>query len=148
MDEKTEILFNKTNINNENKKDNNLTPFERKMNQLSDSNHKDTINETIKLNRKYNNSINKQRFITNLEQIDEILNDVPALKYDKKQKILEHANTTGLNGDSNVDKNILNYTKFHKVNISKKNKKEPTIKIMSKESQNHFDNKKKRRKNM
>ena len=58
MDEKTEILFNKTNINNENKKDNNLTPFERKMNQLSDSNHKDTINETIKLNRKYNNNIN------------------------------------------------------------------------------------------
>ena len=146
MDEKTEILFNKTNINNENKKDNNLTPFERKMNQLSDSNHKDTINETIKLNRKYNNNINKQRFITNLEQIDEILNDVPALKYDKKQKILENANTTGLNGDSNVDKNILNYTKFHKVNISKKNKKEPTIKIMSKESQNHFDNKKKEEK--
>ena len=137
--DKTEILFNKSNRDNDN-----ITAFQRKMNQLADSSHKDTINETIKLNIKNNTRLNRQKFISNLEQIDEILNDIPdnVLKYDKRKKILEHANTTGLNGETDVDKNILNYKKYHKSNLNKKNKDDITIKIMSKESQNHFDNKK------
>jgi len=141
--DKTEIIFNKSNRDNDN-----ITAFQRKMNQLADSSHKDTINETIKLNRKNNNRLNRQKFISNLEQIDEILNDIPAnvLKYDKRKKILEHANTTGLNGETDVDKNILNYKKYHKNNLNKKAKDDITIKIMAKESQNHFNNKKKEEK--
>ena len=143
--EKTEIIFTKKNNNNQNE---NITPFQRKMNQLADSNNQDTINETIKLNRK--TIPTRRRFISNnLEQIDEILNDIPnnVLKYDKKKKILSNANTIGLNGESEVDKNILNYKKFHKNNLlNNKNKKELTIKIMSKESQNFTNNKKKEEK--
>ena len=141
--DKTEILFNKTDNKNEN-----ITAFQRKMNQLADSNNKDTISETIKLNRKNNNRPTRRRFISNLEQIDEILNDIPdiELKYDKKKKILSHANTVGLNGESDVDKNILNYKKFHKNNLNSKNKKELTIKIMGKESKNFTNNKKKEEK--
>ena len=145
--DKTEIIFNKTDYNKINK-NLNITPFQRKMNQLADSNNQDTINETIKLNRKNNSKQIKRRFISNLEQIDEILNDIPnnELKYDKKKKILSQANTIGLNGESDLDKNILNYKKFHKNNLNNKNKKELTIKIMGKESQNFTNNKKKEEK--
>ena len=138
--DKTEIIFNKNNGN----KDINITAFQRKMNQLADSNNKDTISESIKVNRKDNQKIKKEKYTSNLEQIDEILNDIPdnVLKYDKKKKILYQANTIGLNGEPDLDKNILNYNKFHTINTGKKNQTEPTIKIMSKESQNHFDNKK------
>jgi hypothetical protein len=116
------------------------------MNQLSDSNYKDTINESIKVNRKNTNFRKRDKYLSNLEQIDEILNDIPTLKYDKKKQILFYSNTTGLNGESNIDKNLTNYNKYHKINLDKKVKKEPTIKIMSKESQNHIDNKKKEQK--
>ena len=145
--DKTEIIFNKTDYNKINK-NLNITPFQRKMNQLADSNNQDTINETIKLNRKNNSKQIKRRFISNLEQIDEILNDIPnnELKYDKKKKILSQANTIGLNGESDLDKNILNYKKFQKNNLNNKNKKELTIKIMGKESQNFTNNKKKEEK--
>ena len=144
--DKTELIFNKTNPNMTNNKEKNITAFQRKMNHLADSNYKDTINESIKVNRK--NNVPRQRFISNLEQIDEILNDIPdnVLKYDKKKKILDHANTMGLNGESDVDKNILNYKKFHK-NNNNKTQKEPTIKIMSKESKKHLENKKLEEKN-
>ena len=137
--DKTEIIFNKNNVN----KDKDISPFQRKLNQLADSNDKDTINESIKSNRKNYNTIQTERYTNNLEQIDEILNDIPdnELKYDKKKQILSNANTTGLNGEPEVDKNILNYNKFHKNNMGKKNQKDLTIKIMSKESQNHLDNK-------
>ena len=143
--EKTEIIFNKT---DNNKKNENITPFQRKMIQLADSNNQDTLSETIKLNRKNDNKPKRRRYISNLEQIDEILNDIPdiELKYDKKKKILSNANTTGLNGESDVDKNILKYKKFHKNNTMNKNKKEITIKIMSKESQNFTNNKRKEEK--
>ena len=142
--DKTEIIFNKNNAN----KDINITAFQRKMNQLADSNNKDTISESIKVNRKDNQKIKKEKYTSNLEQIDEILNDIPdnVLKYDKKKKILYQTNTIGLNGEPDLDKNILNYNKFHTINTGKKNQTEPTIKIMSKESQNHFDNKKKEEK--
>ena len=143
--EKTEIIFNKT---DNNKKNENITPFQRKMIQLADSNNQDILSETIKLNRKNDNKPKRRRYISNLEQIDEILNDIPdiELKYDKKKKILSNANTTGLNGESDVDKNILKYKKFHKNNTMNKNKKELTIKIMSKESQNFTNNKRKEEK--
>ena len=137
--DKTEIIFNKNNTN----KDKDISPFQRKLNQLADSNDKDTINESIKSNRKNYNTIQTERYTNNLEQIDEILNDIPdnELKYDKKKQILSNANTTVINGEPELDKNILNYNKFHKNNMGKKNQKDLTIKIMSKESQNHLDNK-------
>ena len=142
LKDNTEIVFNKNSLN----KDDNITAFDRKMNQLSDSNYKDTINESIKVNRKNTNIRKRDKYLSNLEQIDEILNDIPTLKYDKKKQILFYSNTTGLNGESNIDKNLTNYNKYHKINLDKKVKKEPTIKIMSKESQNHIDNKKKEQK--
>ena len=142
LKDNTEIVFNKNSLN----KDDNITAFDRKMNQLSDSNYKDTINESIKVNRKNNDFRKRDKYLSNLEQIDEILNDIPTLKYDKKKQILFYSNTTGLNGESNIDKNLTNYNKYHKINLDKKVKKEPTIKIMSKESQNHIDNKKKEQK--
>ena len=142
LKDNTEIVFNKNSLN----KDDNITAFDRKMNQLSDSNYKDTINESIKVNRKNTNFRKRDKYLSNLEQIDEILNDIPTLKYDKKKQILFYSNTTGLNGESNIDKNLTNYNKYHKINLDKKVKKEPTIKIMSKESQNHIDNKKKEQK--
>ena len=141
---KTELLFNKINNN----KNLNITPFQRKMNQLSESYSQNTINERTKSNRKNNSKAIKQKFISNLEQIDEILNDIPdnELKYGTKKKILSQANTIGLNGESDLDKNILNYKKFHNNNLNNKNKKELTIKIMGKESPNFTNNKKKEEK--
>lgn len=136
------IVINPVINNAKNNKDinNNLTPFQRKMNQLADSNDIDIINDSVKL---YNNNKNKVRCFTDLEQIDEILNDIPDsdLKYDKKKQLLNLANTTSLSGEEGVDKNILNYKNYHKVNINHKKNKEPIIKIMSKESQNHINNK-------
>ena len=136
------IVINPVINNAKNNKDinNNLTPFQRKMNQLADSNDIDIINDSVKL---YKNNQNKVRCFTDLEQIDEILNDIPDsdLKYDKKKQLLNLANTTSLSGEEGMDKNILNYKKYHKVNINHKKNKEPIIKIMSKESQNHINNK-------
>ena len=142
--DKTEVIFNKNNTN----KDNDISAFQRKMNQLADSDNKDTINESNKLNLKNNYDLKTERYTNNLERIDEILNEIPdsVLKYDKKKKILDQANTTGLNGEPDLDNNILNYNKFHKNNKGKKIQKELTIKIMSKENQNHLDNKKKEEK--
>ena len=55
------------------------------MNQLADSNDIDIINDSVKL---YNNNQDKVRCFTDLEQIDEIINDIPDndIKYDKKIK--------------------------------------------------------------
>ena len=92
--------------------------------------------ESILSKRKYskNKLTDKNNITTNIEQFGNILNNIPdkILTLDKKQKIINNANTIGLNGDNNLDKNILNYNKFHKNIFHKKEKKEPTIKIMSK----------------
>ena len=141
----TEIIFGKTYSGRmtkpEGKELDNRTdsPFQRKMNQLQDSNNKDTINECIKERRKYVKSSYKDRLnhTDDLEKINEILDEIPEniLKYDKKKKIMFNANTTGLNGETGVNENFINYNKFHKNVLKKKVKKEPTIKIMSKDGE-------------
>ena len=120
----------------------NLTPFQRKINQLTESNNIDNMNDLTKYNNK-NNNLNKTKYISNLEQIDEILNDIPnnLLKSDKKKQILFHANTVSLGEEGDADKNILNYKKYIQNGANKKKNKEPKIKILSKESQNHVNNK-------
>ena len=125
-------------------------PFQRKMEQLQDSGNKDTINESIKMKRKYNKNLYKDKFNhSNLEKIDEILDVIPEniLKYDKKKKILFNCNTTGLNGETELDNNFINYNKYHKNVLKKKEKKEPTIKIMSKDGQKNINKKKNLNKN-
>ena len=126
----------------------NVSPFQRKMKQLEDSGNKDIINESIKEKRKYtkNSFIEKQNYFSNLDKIEEILNDIPDIKYDKKKKILWNQNTVGLNGETGMDDNIKNYKKFHK-NTFKKEVKQPTIKIMSKDGEINRNKKKNINKN-
>ena len=147
----TEIIFGKTysgrfpklnleKIKEKEKED----AFQRKVKHLSDSGFKDTINETIKSKRNWQKIPHTNRTYTNLEQIDEVLNEIPdtVLKPDKKKKIIGNANTTDFNGNIGIDDKYINYKKYHKTTLNKhENKKnEPTIKIMSKE-----ENKKKKK---
>ena len=152
----TEIIFNKTysgkmpkeeKKENENEENKNEIAFQRKMNQLQDSGNKDTINESIKLKRKYNKNTYKGKLnhSTNLDKIEEILDEIPEnmLKYDKKKKIQFNANSTGLNGEEAIDENIVNYNKYLKKNtLKKQGKKDPTIKIMSKDGEKNIYKKK------
>ena len=126
----------------------NASPFQRKMKQLEDSGNKDIINESIKDKRKYtkNSFREKQNYFSNLDKIDEILNDIPEIKYDKKKKILWNQNTIGLNGETSMDENIKNYKKYHK-NTFKKEVKQPTVKIMSKDGEINRNKKKNINKN-
>ena len=146
-----ELIFGKTyqgklpELEEKNDVKKNDIPFQRKMLQLQDSGNKDTINESIKTKRKYNKNIYKDKFNhSNLEKIDEILDEIPEniLKYDKKKKILFNSNTTGLNGETELDNNFVNYNKYHKNVLKKKEKKEPTIKIMSKDGEKNINKKK------
>ena len=140
----TEIIFGKTfsgrfpklnleKIKEKEKED----AFQRKVKHLSDSGFKDTINESIKEKRNWQKVPHTNRTYTNLEQIDEVLNEIPdaVLKPDKKKKIIGNANTTDFNGNIGIDDKYINYKKYHKTTLNKTDnkKKEPTIKIMSKE---------------
>ena len=155
----TEIIFGKTYSGSnpwktdKNKKEVSNIPFQKKMEQLQDSENKDTINETIKAKRNYNKNEFKDNLAanSNLDQINEILEEIPenVLKYDKKKKIMSNVNSTGLNGETTVNPNITKYNKFHKNNTLKtKTLKEPTIKIMSKEGEKHMIKKKSLDKNL
>ena len=140
----TEIIFGKTysgrfpklnleKIKEKEKED----AFQRKVKHLSDSGFKDTINESIKEKRNWQKVPHTNRTYTNLEQIDEVLNEIPdaVLKPDKKKKIIGNANTTDFNGNIGIDDRYINYKKYHKTTLNKTDnkKKEPIIKIMSKE---------------
>ena len=139
-DANTELIFSKTYSGKDEKNlENNKKPFQKKIDQLQDSGYKDTINESAKTKKEYDKNINKEAS-SNLEQINEILDD-NALDYDKKRKILFYSNTTGLNGETNIDPNITNYNKYHK-NMKKNKTKQPTIKIMSKEGGNSIEKRK------
>ena len=135
-DANTEIIFSKTYGGGKDEKnldESNKNPFQKKMDQLQDSGYKDTINESEKTKKEYDKNINKEA-PSNLEQINEIL-DEKALNYDKKMAIVGNSNTTGLNGETNIDPSITNYNKYQKT-MKKTKTKEPTIKIMSKEGGN------------
>ena len=140
----TEKIFRRTYTGDLHKKagdlssdDINQDPFQRKMNQLQDSGNKDTINESIKAKRKYNKNALKDKlnYTTNLDKIDEVLTEIPEIKYDKKKKIIFNQNTTGLNGETEINDNFKNYNKFHKNVLKKKEVKNPTVKIMSKDGE-------------
>ena len=140
----TEIIFGKTfsgkfpKLKFEKiKEKENEDAFQRKVKHLSDSGFKDTINESIKSKRNWNKVSHRDIKYTNLEQIDEVLNEIPdnVLKPDKKMKIIGNANTTDFNGDIGIDDKYINYKKYHKgiLNKNDNKKKDPVIKIMSNE---------------
>ena len=94
----TEIIFGKTysgrfpKLNLEKMKEKEKEDaLQRKVKHLSDSGFKDTINESIKEKRNWQKVPHTNRPYTNLEQIDEVLNEIPdaVLKPDKKRKLLE-----------------------------------------------------------
>ena len=141
----TEIIFGKTfsgrfpklNLEKIKEKEEEEDAFQRKVKHLSDSGFKDTINESIKSKRNWKKVPLTERLnYSNLEQIDEVLNEIPdnVLMPDKKMKIIGNTNTTDFNGNVGLNSNYLNYKKYHK-NLLNKNenmkKKEPKIKIMS-----------------
>ena len=142
-DPHTEIIFSKTfmgrfpKINLEKRKEKEKEDaFQRKVKQLSDSGFKDTINESIKSKRKWEKVPLEERLNhSNLEQIDEVLNEIPdaVLKPDRKKKIIDNANTTEFNGNIGIDDKYINYKKYHKKILNKPPKKEPIVKIMSKQ---------------
>ena len=148
----TEIIFGKTfsgrfpklhleKIKEKQKED----AFQRKVKHLSDSGFKDTINESIKSKRTWQKAPLTSRLThTNLEQIDEVLNEIPenVLKPDKKKKIIGNANTIDFNGNIGIDDKFINYKKYHKkiLNKNENHKKDPIIKIMS--NQENKNNKK------
>ena len=149
----TEIIFGKTysgrfpKLNLEKKKEKEKEDaFQRKVKHLSDSGFKDTINESIKSKRNWKKVPLTERLnYSNLEQIDEVLNEIPdnVLMPDKKKKIIGNTNTTDFNGNVGLNNNFINYKKYHKNILNKNeniNKKEPKIKIMSRE-----DNKNKKK---
>ena len=148
----TELIFGKTysgkmpEMEDKNFEEKNDNPFQKKMEQLQDSGNKDTINESIKLKRKYNKNIYKDRLncTADLEKIDEILDEIPEniMKNDKKKKIISNCNTAGLNGETVVDDKFINYNKYHKNILKKKEKKEPTIKIMSNDGEKNMQKRK------
>ena len=110
--------------------------FQRKVKHLSDSGFKDTISESsIKSKREWKKVPHKDHSDTNLDKIDEVLNDIPdeVLKPDQKKKIIGSANTTDFSGNVGIDDKYLNYKKYHKKLLNKDDnkKKDPTVKIMS-----------------
>ena len=140
----TEIIFGKTfsgrfpKLNLEKiKEKEEEDAFQRKVKHLSDSGFKDTINESIKSKRNWKKVPLTERLnYSNLEQIDEVLNEIPdnVLMPDKKMKIIGNTNTTDFNGNVGLNSNYLNYKKYHKNFLNKNEnmkKKEPKIKIMS-----------------
>ena len=149
----TELLFGKTysgpypKIKLEKRKEKEKEDaFARKMKHLSDSGFKDTISEqeSIKSKRMWKKApLAHSITYSNLEQIDEVLNEIPddVLRPDRKKKIIGNANTTDFNGDIGIDDKYINYKKYHKkiLNKDENKNKDPKIKIMSRE-----DNKKKK----
>ena len=135
----TEIMFSKTfsgRFPKKIKEKENEDAFQRKIKQLSDSGFKDTINESIK-SKRWKKVPHRELTYTNLEQIDEVLNEIPdnILLPNKKKKILGNAITTDFNGNTVLEDKYKNYKKYHKNYLNKNEKKNntPTIKIMSNE---------------
>ena len=105
--------------------------FQRKLNQLADTKNKDTINEEKKIPI---NNIQKpapSQVINEegMEKVEELLEEIPNLKEDKKFKIKMEATTSTLNGDDIWDKKAKTLNKFYNnTNINKfKNKKKEVI---------------------
>ena len=153
----TELLFGKTYSGpsykiklEKNKEKEKEDAFTRKVKHLSDSGFKDTINEqeSIKSKRNWNKvPLTHRPTYSNLEQIDEVLNEISdkVLRPDRKKKIIGNANTTNFNGEIGIDDKYINYQKYHKQiwneNKNKNKKKTPIIKIMSNEDNKNISRK-------
>ena len=105
--------------------------FQRKLNQLADTKNKDTISEEKKIPI---NNIQKPvpSQVVNeegMEKVEELLDEIPNLKEDKKLKIKMEATTSILNGDDVWDKKAKTLNKFYtNPNANKfKNKKKEVI---------------------
>ncbi len=114
--------------------------FQRKLNQLADTKNKDTINEEKKVPI---NNIKKppSNEIVNgvgMEKMEEILNEMPNLKEDKKLKIKMDATTALLNGECDWDRKAKTLNKFYtnpNFNKFKTKKNEIVLKVGEKEKE-------------
>jgi len=105
--------------------------FQRKLNQLADTKNKDTINEEkkIPINNIQKPASSQVINEEGMEKVEELLEEIPNLKEDKKFKIKMEATTSTLNGDDIWDKKAKTLNKFYNnTNINKfKNKKKEVI---------------------
>ena len=105
--------------------------FQRKLNQLADTKNKDTINEEKKnpINNIQKPAPSQVINEEGMEKVEELLEEIPNLKEDKKFKIKMEATTSTLNGDDIWDKKAKTLNKFYNnTNINKfKNKKKEVI---------------------
>ena len=113
--------------------------FQRKLNQLADTKNKDTINEEKKVPI---NNLKKPppSEVVNgagLDKMEEILNEMPNLKEDKRLKIKMEATTSLLNGECDWDNKAKTLNKFYTnpnfKNIHKSKNKEIVIKVGQKD---------------
>ena len=116
-DPQTELMFG-TGISqdvNNNFGPNGPNAFQRKLNNLADTKNKDTINEEKKIPI---NDIQKppSEEVVNsqaLEKVEEVLNEIPNLKEDKKFKIKMNATTSTLNPEIEWDKKAKTLNRFY-----------------------------------
>ena len=91
------------------------TAFQRKLNQLADTKNKDTISEEKKvpINNLQKPVSTKVVNGEGLEKVEEIINEMPNLKEDKKLKIKMEATTSLVNGECDWDKKAKTLNKFY-----------------------------------
>ena len=115
------------------------TAFQRKLNQLADTKNKDTISEEKKvpINNLQKPVSTKVVNGEGLEKVEEIINEMPNLKEDKKLKIKMEATTSLVNGECDWDKKAKTLNKFYTNpnfnNKFKNKKKEIAIKVGNKD---------------
>ena len=113
--------------------------FQRKLNQLADTKNKDTISEEKKvpINNLKKPPPNEVVNSAGLEKMEEILNEMPNLKEDKKLKIKMDATTSLLNGECDWDQKAKTLNRFYTNpnfnNMHKNKKKEVVIKVGQKD---------------
>ena len=112
--------------------------FQRKLNQLADTKNKDTISEEKKLpiNNLKKPPSNEIVNGAGMEKMEEILNEMPNLKEDKKFKIKMDATTSLLNGECDWDRKAKTLNKFYtnpNFNKFKNKNKDLVIKVGQKE---------------
>jgi len=143
MDPGAQVLFKKTYTSEDITKEEKMTSFQRKVQDLSDSNNIDTLSGLKKVNNfnelKKVNNINDDD--NNIEQLNEILNNIPEnqMREDQKRFLISNSTTSKFLNESNKE------AKFKKINKCSKNimntrlskskkKKDSIIKIMGKNS--------------
>ena len=132
-DAHTELIFG-TGLSqdvNKNFGPNGPNAFQRKLNDLADTNNKDTINEEVKapINNIQKPPSNDEINGEGLSKVEEIISDMP-LKEDKKYKIKMDATTSLLNNNGDWDNKAKTLNRFYtssSFNNKSKNKNKPII---------------------